>query len=183
MDRFALLVCALCALAFGAALVAHADGPYTLQNVDISSGGNTMKSPSYGATSITAEAVGGIGTSPNYGMEVILPLTHGSTLTAVPPETPQIREFSLGANFPNPFNPNTTIVFELPRQTAVTLQIFDVSGRLVKALLQAEAYEAGRHQVVWSGRDRGGRPASSGTYFYRLEAGEFTKTRRMTLVK
>jgi hypothetical protein len=86
-------------------------------------------------------------------------------------------------NIPNPFNPVTTISFELPASSRVDLRIYDVSGRLMRILLGEDLLEAGRHEVAWNGRDESGRIVSAGVYFCRLEAGSITKTRRMTLVK
>ena len=73
--------------------------------------------------------------------------------------------------------------FELPEREAVTLRVFDVAGRLVRELIGGEVYDQGRHEAVWRGRDDSGRQMSSGTYFYRLEAGEFSETKRMVLIK
>jgi len=86
-------------------------------------------------------------------------------------------------NHPNPFNPRTTIVFDLPQQTTVSLRVFDVAGRLVRELLDRETVAEGRREVAWNGRDDTGGRVASGTYFYRLEAGEFSETRRMALIK
>ena len=86
-------------------------------------------------------------------------------------------------NIPNPFNPATTISFELPAPSRIDLRIYDVSGRLMRILLGEDILEAGRHEVAWNGRDESGRFVSAGVYFCRLEAGSITKTGRMTLVK
>ncbi len=86
-------------------------------------------------------------------------------------------------NSPNPFNPRTTIAFDLPGPQSVSLRVFDMAGRLVKELITAEEHTSGRHEVVWNGTDDAGRQVTSGTYFYRLETGAFSETRRMTLVK
>jgi len=85
--------------------------------------------------------------------------------------------------FPNPFNPRTTIAFDLPIRGSVSLRVFDMSGRLVRNLIAAEDHTPGRHEVVWNGRDDVGRQVASGTYFYHLEVGQFTETKRMVLVK
>jgi flagellar hook assembly protein FlgD len=61
--------------------------------------------------------------------------------------------------------------------------VFDLSGRLVKGLVTAEVRSAGRHEVVWNGRDDAGRRVASGTYVYRLDAGDFSEARRMVLAK
>jgi len=86
-------------------------------------------------------------------------------------------------NTPNPFNPQTTIAFDLPSEQAVSLCVYDVSGRLVGVLIDNVIAQAGRNEVVWRGRDLDGRIVSAGIYFYRLTAGPYTETKRMVLVK
>ncbi len=86
-------------------------------------------------------------------------------------------------NAPNPFNPQTTITFEIPGQAAVSLQVFDVSGRLVRLLIDNETVEGGRHETVWNGRDDTGRNVATGVYFYRLESGPWSEMKRMALIK
>jgi len=97
-------------------------------------------------------------------------------------ETPNLPVFSLGPNFPNPFNPATKISFNLPEALRAKLSIFSVDGRKVATILDEEL-PAGPHAVTWNGRDQGGKQVASGTYFYRLEAGIFLETRRMLLLK
>ncbi|MEN8165679.1 MAG: FlgD immunoglobulin-like domain containing protein, partial [Acidobacteriota bacterium] len=109
---------------------------------------------------------------------VLAPGTVSSVPTASLPAVPLIEQ-----NFPNPFNPQTTIAFEIPSQQDVTLRVFALSGRLVRILSLGETHTPGRHEVVWDGRDDAGRQVASGTYFYRLEAGAFAETKRMVLVK
>ncbi len=80
-------------------------------------------------------------------------------------------------NYPNPFNPTTTIAFELANGASTRIRIFDVSGRLVRELVPASYFGPGQHERVWNGQDDEGRQVSTGVYFYRLEAGvapEFT---------
>ena len=90
--------------------------------------------------------------------------------------------FALRGAAPNPFNPSTTIAFDLPRAADVRLAVYDLAGRLVRTLA-AGRMPAGAHRVVWNGRDDRGGTAASGMYLYRLRAGEFDETRRMTLLK
>nr|MEE4268110.1 FlgD immunoglobulin-like domain containing protein [Candidatus Krumholzibacteria bacterium] len=85
-------------------------------------------------------------------------------------------------NYPNPFNPMTQIAFDLPRTAGVRVSVYDAGGRLVTTLI-SETLGAGHHEVRWNGQDSGGRSVSSGVYFSRVEAGEFTATRSMTLVR
>jgi len=88
----------------------------------------------------------------------------------------------LGAS-PNPFNPKTTIRFELTESQEVDLKIYDVSGRLVRDLLHGVTMPPGRHGVEWNGRDEVGRMSSAGIYLYRFDAGGDSETERMTLVR
>lgn len=90
--------------------------------------------------------------------------------------------YALRQNYPNPANPQTTILFDVPRSTNLRLTIYDVTGRSVKTLA-AGAFAAGRHEVVWDGRTSSGERAATGMYFYRLEAAGFTLTRQLMLVK
>jgi hypothetical protein len=99
------------------------------------------------------------------------------TSESVPP-----RVFALHGNQPNPFNPVTRIVFDIPARTDVSLRVFDVSGREVRTLKDS-ALPAGRYEVLWDGTDNRGRAAASGVYFYRLVAGADEATRKMTLIR
>lgn len=92
-------------------------------------------------------------------------------------------QLRLRQNYPNPFNPTTAIEYDLPRQETVTLTIYDILGRKVKTLLENRPQHAGRHWIIWDGKDDGGRAVSSGIYFYRLTAGPFSESRKMMLVK
>jgi len=83
---------------------------------------------------------------------------------------------------PNPFNPATTLAFDLPRAQAVNLTVYALDGRRVRTLLQ-DALPAGHHAARWDGRDHAGRPAAAGTYLYRLQAGPWSATGKLELVK
>ncbi|RMH89433.1 MAG: T9SS C-terminal target domain-containing protein, partial [Calditrichaeota bacterium] len=92
-------------------------------------------------------------------------------------------------NYPNPFNPATTIVFTLPRVSRITLHIYDITGRKVRTLVN-EQMPAGRHEVVWDGTNDAGRPVASGVYFYRFTASPLegglrgvSQTRKMVLMR
>ncbi len=88
-----------------------------------------------------------------------------------------IASYELGQNYPNPFNPATTISFDLPRSSSVRLTVFDVMGREV-AVLVDNTLSAGTHSVSFNATN-----LASGTYIYRLSAGEFVQTRKMVVVK
>jgi len=89
---------------------------------------------------------------------------------------------SLAQNHPNPFNPQTTIEYALPRAEDVRLAVYGVDGRLVRVLVD-ERREAGRHETVWRGEDEAGRRVATGTYFYVLDAGDFHQVRKLSLIK
>ena len=93
-------------------------------------------------------------------------------------------EFALLQNFPNPFNPETTIGYELAESADVTLQIYNVVGQVVRTLMAAEPQSVGRYQVRWDGMDDRGMPVSSGIYFYQISAaGKFQDVRKLMLLK
>jgi subtilisin-like proprotein convertase family protein len=89
---------------------------------------------------------------------------------------------ALAGNYPNPFNPVTNIKFDLPVRGHVTLQIFDVAGRLVRTLVD-ETMEAATHTAVWNGTDDAGRLVSSGAYYCRVSSGGAMATSKLLLLK
>jgi hypothetical protein len=94
----------------------------------------------------------------------------------------EVASFGLLGNYPNPFNPMTRIEFTLDETARVYLRIYDVSGKVVKTLVQ-EAMPAGRHTAVWNGEDESGRTVVSGVYVCRLEASGKMVDRKMVLLK
>ena len=95
---------------------------------------------------------------------------------------PAVDRVALYQNRPNPFNPLTTIPYELEKDGHVRLLVFDVHGRLVQRLVDAEK-GAGRHYAEWDGKDRDGRGAASGVYIYRIDADGKQESRRMALIR
>jgi M6 family metalloprotease-like protein len=91
-------------------------------------------------------------------------------------------ELRLAQNVPNPFNPTTSIRFYLPQRSRVALQVYDITGALVRELASG-AYDAGPHDIQWDGRDGSGTAVGSGVYFYRLITAGHTLTRKMVLLK
>jgi ligand-binding sensor domain-containing protein len=85
--------------------------------------------------------------------------------------------FSLGQNYPNPFNPSTTISFSLPSKSFVSLKVFDIIGREIAAII-SEEMSAGSYTKQWNAANM-----SSGIYFYRLQAGSFTETKKLLLLR
>ncbi len=137
-------------------------------DVDLGQFGLTESSPCHPDSNacqflIGATTVGCSSTSPVFGKDI-----------------PQV--CVLGDNYPNPFNPLTTIRFGLPDNRHVKLVLFDVRGRQIAVLLN-EVMAMGWHDVQWKGRDDSGRRVSSGVYFYQLDAGGDLITRSMALIK
>ncbi len=91
-------------------------------------------------------------------------------------------DFKLFPNYPNPFNPTTTIKFTLPFEIRVQIAIFDLSGRLVKVLVD-KVMPAGEHFVTWDGTNESGEKVSSGVYIYRMYSSKFVDVRKMILAK
>ena len=90
--------------------------------------------------------------------------------------------FALRHNYPNPFNPTTTIRYDLAGAVPVSLILYDVTGRLVRILVD-EKQSAGRYSIVWNGRDESGMPAASGIYFLSFKTGDFRFKRKITLMR
>ena len=106
------------------------------------------------------------------------------TLTSVERlEDPSVpAEFRLHENYPNPFNPSTTIRFDLPRQSVVSLVVYDMLGKVVSILVDGEM-QPGQYRATWDASDQYGRTVSSGTYLYRIESEHYSDTGVMTLLK
>jgi hypothetical protein len=88
----------------------------------------------------------------------------------------------LGGNYPNPFNPETTISYAVKDAAPVHLEIYNLKGQLIRTLVN-EVQASGRYKAVWNGTDNNGRAVSSGIYFYRMSAGQYSSTRKMLLVE
>jgi flagellar hook assembly protein FlgD len=97
------------------------------------------------------------------------------------PQIPQLQT-ALGKNYPNPFNPTTTISFTLAEPGPASLKIYNAKGQLVRQLANSQ-YTAGQHHLIWDGRDALGRPVSSGLYFYRLQSQDYSQSHKMILMK
>jgi hypothetical protein len=104
-----------------------------------------------------------------------------STGTAPAPINKPLR-YALHHNYPNPFNPTTTIRYDLPEAVAVRLDVFNIKGERVVVLVD-EHQPAGPHAALWDGRNSSGQPVATGVYFYRLKAGSFADTKKMQLLK
>jgi len=91
--------------------------------------------------------------------------------------------FALGQNYPNPFNPETEIHFTLGSDAVVRLTIYNLLGYPVSTVVDGESLRAGEYSYTWRAEDRYGQPLPSGVYMYRLEANDFTETKKMLLLR
>ena len=103
--------------------------------------------------------------------------------TSVAAEPPLLTGFSLMANFPNPFNAATHIRYSVGTEGPVSLEVFDVTGRRVRRLVNREWSTPGAYELRWNGRNEEGVEVASGVYIYRLLARDQTVSRRMMLVR
>jgi len=92
------------------------------------------------------------------------------------------KEHFSATNYPNPFNPETTICYNLPTESFVSLEIYNLKGQLVKKLIN-ETQSSGKHSTVWNGCDQQGHEVASGFYFYRLSTKDNKLTRKILLMK
>lgn len=98
----------------------------------------------------------------------------------VPAELPSV--FSLAQNYPNPFNIETTISFALPREVEVNMRIYNITGQLIRTLINRRM-EAGQYRMNWDGKDDDGSVVSSGIYFYQIIADDFIASKKMVMMK
>ena len=142
------------------------------------SGGAVSSNESYSCSSILGETFVGSGSNEQYYLSCGSQFVKVNTITGVHrTENSSLPDrYSLSQNYPNSFNPSTTIRYDLPRAANVTLRIFNALGQVVAVLVNREM-EAGYHQVHWSAT------LPSGVYFYRLQAGEYVETRKMMFLK
>jgi hypothetical protein len=96
--------------------------------------------------------------------------------TAVP------SEFQLFQNHPNPFNPETVILFAVPQASYVELTVYNTRGQVIRHLLSQD-FSAGEHAIKWDGRDQSGKSVSSGVYLYEIQAGDFRQVKKMSLLR
>jgi len=95
---------------------------------------------------------------------------------------PPPKDAELKGNYPNPFNPSTTISFFIKESLNVSLNVYNLKGQLVSKLLEEEM-PSGSHHINWNGTDDNHQPVSSGVYLYRLHAGDYLETKKMMLLK
>jgi len=150
----------------------NSTGPYSL----------TLPAGTYSVTASAASydslTVHDVLVSPNQYTTLNFTLEPTSIEDAVIPVTAT----ALHGNYPNPFNPETTISYDLKDPARVRLDIYNVRGQLVRTLVN-EQQSSGRYHMVFDAKDKNGSPLSSGIYFYRLQAGDYIQTRKMMLME
>jgi flagellar hook assembly protein FlgD len=90
--------------------------------------------------------------------------------------------YELNQNYPNPFNPSTKINYQVASTGFVSLKVFDIIGNEI-ALLVRDVKKPGKYEVIWDGRNYNGKDVSSGIYLYKLEAGNYSVTKKMVLIR
>jgi len=126
---------------------------------------------------VSDEQFGALGTFNSWGLNLLV-----TSNDASPVETGLPAVTRLVGNSPNPFNPRTVISFELARSGPVRMDVYDLKGRRVRQLAD-RSYEAGRHDIVWDGRDNRGGETASGLYFFRMRTEDDVQTHKMLLVR
>lgn len=107
-------------------------------------------------------------------------ISYSGEIEVVVDLTPE--NFELFQNYPNPFNPSTTIQFQVPNASDVTVIVYDMLGQEVRSLFAGQV-QAGKYSVVWDGMNNAGLKMSSGSYIYRMTAGDFVEVKEMVLLK
>jgi bacterial leucyl aminopeptidase len=107
---------------------------------------------------------------------------NGTTVVNADENTKPLNEFALYSNYPNPFNPSTTIRYQVAGNSNVSLKIYNILGQEVRTLVKA-AQTSGEHTIQWDGKDHTGAVVSSGIYIYRLQADHFVKSDKMMLIR
>ena len=90
--------------------------------------------------------------------------------------------YSIHLNYPNPFNPMTTINYQLPRKGLVNIRVYDLMGRNIRSLVNT-VQDAGYRSVQWNATDDLGQPVTAGMYIYTIQTGDFRETKKMLLLK
>ena len=116
----------------------------------------------------------------SYANELVIHHDHAVMITVSEQDIPQV--FALNANYPNPFNPSTMIPFAITSNENVSLNIYDMNGKLIKTLINGNI-PAGYHEILWDGKDNAGKAVNSGMYISRLLAGEQSDSQKMLMVK
>jgi len=130
-----------------------------------------------GYTSPYVHTISAHSVSGDESFNIAIPATAGDGDNVAPPTITALK-----SNYPNPFNPTTTIAFDIAKDTHVSIDVYNIKGQKVKTLT-SENYRIGRHSVIWNGDDANGRAVGSGVYFYRMTTDENSHVQKMLLMK
>ncbi len=156
---------------------ASAFAQYTIQSSVIGAGGGPASNGTYSMNGTIGQSV--VGTVSGSQFSVGQGFWHSLNFTNDVHRDPGFANgYLLEQNYPNPFNPSTTIAFSIPERQKVTLKIMNLLGEEVARLIDGESMEAGKYEYEYQALS-----IPSGTYIYRLEAGNFVKSRKMVLTK
>ncbi|MDD3643824.1 MAG: FlgD immunoglobulin-like domain containing protein, partial [Candidatus Krumholzibacteria bacterium] len=169
-------------------LPAWASAPPCTASIDLTSvlRGNLDKVRDNGILMMIQGEGSGANSYQNFASKEELPPSTGAYLeidyTAATGITPDMPLSNLLQNHPNPFNPHTTIQYSLAADARISIDVYSVSGKLIRRLLD-ERKNAGSYRIHWDGRDRQGQAVSSGIYFCSLRTRDYTETRKMVLLR
>jgi hypothetical protein len=108
---------------------------------------------------------------------------HSAVAVTVPENSSAIPSgFVLHHAYPNPFNPETTLRFELSESARVSIQVFDLCGKPVN-ILTDDTYQPGAYKIIWNGRDARNRLAATGIYFLRISCGDFSRVEKVVFLR
>ncbi len=158
-------------------------GTFLIEDLVVPEVGHWYLLNSFGAAINNARHMVVWGSNPTTGQSGPLLLTPEASMAIIDSPAPAVMSNLALVASPNPFNPQTTIRYELPAAATVNLTIHDASGRLVRRLVEQEPEEAGIHSLPWDGRDQGGRSVASGVYTCHLIAGRDEQTSRLVLIR
>jgi hypothetical protein len=184
MNRAPRYALSFCLLAAFLTLLPHSQArtqQYGITGESFVSGVSEAVSNEFGVSGVLAEPIVVTAVSFDYGINPLLIVVEEQTGTDPADDMPPT--YFLANNYPNPFNPVTTITYSIDRSSHVTLRIYDVSGRLVRTLVNEMQEPGRRYTVTWDGRNSFGRNVSSGIYFCRLTTEARTSTRKMVLMR
>jgi hypothetical protein len=164
----------------------HAAAQHQMPNSLLGNGGATSSNSNFQMQCAIGEPAIGESSNASFALQAgfLYTATAGVTVDVdeeAHVEMPQV--YALHGNFPNPFNPATTIRYDLPKPERVMLKIYNLIGEEVATLVNDEPQAAGYHAAIWDGRDKNGRVVASGVYVYRMQAGSFVMTRKLALIK
>ena len=135
------------------------------------------------ADSMPLPMLSGLENVNNFYMTMERKMTRVSTVSTTPNLETLPGKFALYPAYPNPFNPNTSISYELPTDGMVYLAIYDVMGRKVSTLVSSKIQRAGYHHVTWNATNNLGQSVAAGMYIYTIQSGKFRQTKKMILLK